>query len=488
MLGIYLRLKALPGTLRERRCGRSSTAGRETVGRLGQGGTRHGVRDLIVVERNPDENRWIWATLMLSSVSLVAIVFAAWELVENRFFRDVDYMTLHYLYITRGIASSLLLASWAAWFVLRQHRRHAEELRRSREHYRHLLEASPGAVVLYDENFMVVEWSASAEHLYGFRGSEVLGRPLLTLPQSLESETRQLIARVKKGERILGLETTRRSRSGESLEVELSLLSFSEGSGEGLFLEVTTDIRQRVRLRQTLLEVEKLTSMGRMAAGTAHHLNTPLATLRLRVQMMADREHHPGCTADLARLEDGLRFCQQFVQRLLEFSRRPAAEKHPQEIAQTIQSVVSFLGPTIHSKGATVSLDLEAANGARIFADRNLLEALLTIILSNAVDAIPEGGVIEMRCRKLIPDRIELQVKDNGCGIAPADIHRVFEPFFTTKGTGKGTGLGLPIARNIVSEHGGTIAIENAPEGGAIVTLELPVWKPAMAEKSGALS
>ena len=68
------------------------------------------------------EKQWFWATLTLSSITLVSVVFAAWELVENRFFRNADYLTLHYLYITRGIASSLVLAFWAAWFVLRQRR------------------------------------------------------------------------------------------------------------------------------------------------------------------------------------------------------------------------------------------------------------------------------------------------------------------------------------------------------------------------------
>ena len=77
------------------------------------------------------EKRWFWATLTLSSITIVSVVFAAWELVENRLFRDADYLTLHYLYITRGIASSLLLAFWAAWFVLRQKRKSEEDLRRS---------------------------------------------------------------------------------------------------------------------------------------------------------------------------------------------------------------------------------------------------------------------------------------------------------------------------------------------------------------------
>ena len=126
--------------------------------------------------RRSQEQRWLWATLTLSSISIAAVVFAVWEVVENRFFHHVDYLTLHYLYITRGIASSLLLAVWAAWYVMRQRRRSEEELRKSRERYRGLIETSPSAVALFDSSLAVSEWNAAAERLYGFTKEEILGK------------------------------------------------------------------------------------------------------------------------------------------------------------------------------------------------------------------------------------------------------------------------------------------------------------------------
>src|SRR5512140_917528 len=120
------------------------------------------------------ESRWFWATLVLSCISIVALVMAFWELVENHFFRDLDYVSLHYLYISRGIASSLLLAAWAAWFVLSQRRTAEQALRHSHERYRGLLNASPGAVVLYDSSLRVVEWNAAAERLYGYAREEIV--------------------------------------------------------------------------------------------------------------------------------------------------------------------------------------------------------------------------------------------------------------------------------------------------------------------------
>ncbi len=428
------------------------------------------------------ERRWFWATLMLSSITVAAVVFSAWELVENRFFRSADYITLHYLYITRGILSSLLLAIWAAWYVLRQRRQNEEELRRSRERYRGLLEVSPGAVALYDASWRVTEWNAAAERLYGFSKAEVLGQCLPTVPPEKEAELHGFLAQVEAGRPVLDVESLRRDHQGVCFEVQLSLLPFHEATGRNYYLEVTDDIRERVRMRQRLLEIEKLASMGQMAAGTAHHLNTPLAAMLLRIQMMQERAHHGACAPDLERLEAGMRFCQHFVQRLLEFSRRAPVDKQPQNLAHTVESVVSFFAPSVLAKRAQVALELSEVNGQQVLADRNLLEALFSILLNNALDAITPGGAITILCRTIGPTRVEVQIGDNGCGIAPADLPHIFEPFFTTKGPGKGTGLGLAIARNIMLEHGGSIRLESAPQRGTTVFMELPLFQPVAAE------
>ncbi len=432
---------------------------------------------------NKDQRRgWFWATLALSSISIVALVFGAWELVQNRFFRDTDYLTLHYLYISRGMVSSLLLAFWAAWFVLRERKASEAELRRSRERYRGLLEASPGAVALYDKDLVVTEWNAAAERLYGFTKAEVLQQRLPTVPPEKTDELQHLLAQVAAGQPVLEIETQRQGQNGAAFDVQLSLLPFREPAGQDYFLEVTSDIRQRVQLRQTLLEVEKLTTMGQMAAGTAHHLNTPLASMLLRVQMMRDNALTNGLSADLARLENSLRFCQQFVQRLLDFSRHPQPQKQLELIDNTIESVVSFLSPQILAKRVDLSLDLAAAEGQKMFGDRNQLEALFLILLSNSLDAVESNGRISVLCSKSSDARMQVQIRDNGCGIDAADLRRVFEPFFTTKPPGKGTGLGLAIAENILREHGGSIRFESTPEVGTTAYVDLPLCASAVAK------
>ncbi len=435
------------------------------------------------MEGNTGQGRWFWVTLALSSVTIVGGVFAAWELVEMRFFRDADYVTLHYLYITRGIGSSLLLAFWAAWFVLRERRGAEQQLRRSRERYRGLLESAPGAVALYDRDLTVLEWNALAEQLYGFRKAEVLGAPLPTLLETQRAELLKILHDVESGLAAPALETQRYGKDGSAIDVQLNLSLFREDTGEPYFLEVTHDIRERVRLRQTLLQIEKLTTMGQMASGTAHHLNTPLAAMLLRIRM-ARASHDIG--KDLDQLESSVRFCQQFVQRLLDFSRRPESRKQPESLAAIIESVVAFLNPQIVSKKVSVATQVAGLNGALVLADRNELEALLLILLTNAVDAVGAGGEIWVAGRQR-GQRLELAVRDNGCGIAAANLPRIFEPFFTTKPAGSGTGLGLAIAHNIAQEHGGDIRVASEPGAGTTVTVELPLHQGAAGMKQGVL-
>lgn len=431
------------------------------------------------------EKKWFWATLTLSSITIVSVVFAAWELVENHFFRDATYVTLHFLYITRGIASSLLLAFWAAWFVLRQRRRYEEDLRRSRERYRGLLESFPGAVILYDSDLIVLEWNASAERMYGYSKQEVCGTAFPAVPENRREELLAFMERVRRGEKVLDIETLRQQRDGTSFEAQLSLLPFRESRDALYFVEVTADIRERVRWRERMLEIEKLTSMGKMAAGTAHHLNSPLAALLLRVQLM--KEGADGAPAeDLGRLEDGLKFCRDFVRRLLEFTRTTPAERGLHDLGAMLESVAGFFHPVILSKGASLRVDSSGVRGAPVLADRNLLETVLLILLSNALDATPRGGEIRILGRHVSPETIGFMVSDNGAGIRAENLKHVFEPFFTTKEPGKGTGLGLAIARNVVVEHGGAIRIESEAGRGTTVFVELPLAETAVLQQRAA--
>ncbi|HLY95999.1 MAG TPA: HAMP domain-containing sensor histidine kinase, partial [Sideroxyarcus sp.] len=201
---------------------------------------------------------------------------------------------------------------------------------------------------------------------------------------------------------------------------------------------------------------------------------TPLAAMLLRLRMMREGKFEGSLQADLERLDASVAFCQKFVQRLLDFSRCAQSRKQPEPIDRTLEAVVGFLSPQFLAKQVRFTLELDGASQARVVADRNQLEALFLILLSNALDAVEPGGRVHVRCRRR-ETRVEVQVADSGCGIAPDILPRIFEPFFTTKPPGKGTGLGLAIAGNILQEHGGVLRFESAPQQGTTAVVELPL-------------
>ncbi len=198
------------------------------------------------------EKRWFWATLTLSSITIVSVVLAAGNWSKNRLFRDANYVTLHYLYVTRGIASSLLLAFWAAWFVLRQRRKSEADLRRSRDLYRGLLEAFPGAVMLYDSELRVLEWNAPAERMYGYtqRGNSA-ARRLPIRPRHTPPSSKTFLRRVRaRRPRARCRDSAPAQRMASPSKSNSACCPFAKAPAPSCFLEVTTDIRERVRWRR----------------------------------------------------------------------------------------------------------------------------------------------------------------------------------------------------------------------------------------------
>ncbi|MBI2820259.1 MAG: PAS domain S-box protein [Acidobacteria bacterium] len=419
---------------------------------------------------------WFWTTLLLSCLTVLTVVFATWELVEQKFFQYLTYSQLHYLYITRGVASSLLLAAWAVWFVLRERRKTEEELRRSRERYWAMLAHAADAVVLLDRRCTVLEWNPQAAALYGYSRDEAIGKPLQTLAPKEREELLQIQKRLEAGEPVVDLETRRLHRSGEWRDVGLRVSSFQDvGSGQRVFLEMASDLREKIRLREKAIEMEKLTSMGRMAAGTAHTLNTPLAAMLLRVEMLQDQLSGRECAEDIKHLESSTRFCQEFVQKLLQYGRPSETALQSLRVEELLDSIYTFFRPTFQVRRQKLSFDNGHLRGVYIRADRSQMEALFAALLMNSLDALPASGGGQVVLSGALQDgMVELFVSDNGCGVPPEKLPHIFEPFFTTKKAGQGTGLGLSIASNIVKESGGSLELVNNPTGGVTVRIRLP--------------
>jgi two-component system, sporulation sensor kinase A len=422
-----------------------------------------------------EDRVWLWITLVLSCITILTFIFAVWELIEQRFFRDLDFRQLHFLYVTRGVASSVLLAGWAVWFVFLERRKSEDELRRSWKRYHAMLEHAADAVVLFDSQLRILEWNPHAAVLYGYDREAVLGQVMPTLGSSEEKELRSILQRLQQSDAMIEIETKRRTRSGEWVDAGIRISSFADvETGQRVFLEMAADLGEKIRLRQRALEVEKLTSMGRLAAGTAHTLNTPLAAMLLRIEMLKDELGEGRSAAELSRLELSTRFCQDFVQKLLQYSRPSESAMRCVEVAELVDSICTFFKPTFQLHKQTLRWNCQGLRGIYVVADRNQMEALFAALLMNALDAVAEHGEVSVE-GALQGEQVVFWVRDDGCGVPADKLGRIFEPFFTTKEPGHGTGLGLSIAHNIVSEHGGAIGLSNNPDRGVTVEVCLPL-------------
>jgi signal transduction histidine kinase len=263
------------------------------------------------------------------------------------------------------------------------------------------------------------------------------------------------------------------------------LISYSTVHGEdGRYLGLvflSLDISERValeqeqkQLRDQLFQQEKMVLIGQIAASVAHELNTPLATILLRAQLIEQQAEEDSDLSDLKVLEGEARRCRRIIDSLLGFSRRSEGVISRTDLNSLIQESLSLVENDLALKGIKLETDY-AENGTIVCVDSNQIQQVLLNLVANAADAMPDGGHLRISTR-LLSDRtsVEIQVTDSGCGMGEDVLNRVFDPFFTTKEHGKGTGLGLAICQRIAEEYEGEIKIQSQPGEGTTVFVRLP--------------
>jgi two-component system, NtrC family, sensor kinase len=237
------------------------------------------------------------------------------------------------------------------------------------------------------------------------------------------------------------------------------------------------DIEMRVRYdRQTksIIQADKLTSLGRLAAGIAHEINNPLTNASLGVQLIKNRMQgdgfEPAFVEKLCAVERNIDRASKIAGELLQFSRQQETTFVPLNVNNVIASSLTLL----HHRLGRVDLHQDLDAVPDVMGDPVKLEQLLINILENSLDAMPEGGSLSISTARR-NGVVEIRVIDSGAGIPEENLQRVFDPFFTTKEIGQGTGLGLAICYGIIRQHHGMIEIANAPTPGTMVTVKLPI-------------
>ena len=311
----------------------------------------------------------------------------------------------------------------------------------------------------------------SAAALTASLGGALLLVILLLLVRSI---TRPIAALVTAAQKIGGGDLGYRIQA-VGTDDELGTLS---GAFNEMAERLDANRKQTVQLQSQLIQAEKLSAVGQLISAVAHELNNPLAAISGYAQMALMDECPPRLRDDLEHLYKNVLRCRKVVDNLLFFVRQSRQERRRVNLNEAAASALELLEyRLVKTENVRVVKEL-AERSPEIAGDFQQIVQVLVNLVGNACDAMerpayrPEGKILTIRTGA--QGRPFIDIQDNGAGIAPELREKVFQPFFTTKEPGRGTGLGLPICRQIVREHGGDIGLESFPGGGTVFRLNFP--------------
>jgi two-component system, NtrC family, sensor kinase len=363
----------------------------------------------------------------------------------------------------------------------------AEELGRMREFNENILESLDDGLVVFDGDERIVRWNRALEGFYGVPRTAAIGRELSDVfDRPFVDALRAARRENPYGATLYRVPITRQSTSTRDDEQSLKLLvnatavplqgqSGAAGQVAGTILLIE-DITDHVHLEEQLQISEKMASIGLLAAGVAHEVNTPLTGISSFTQMLLDgADPADPRTVLLEKIEKQTFRAAKIVNGLLNLSRPGAGdnERAPVDLNAVITDVFSLLEHQFSAGRIKVRRELSPDPVVVPGSEHQLQQVFLNLFL-NARDAMPRGGWLSVATR-IDGDSIVAEVADTGSGIPSEHLARIYDPFFTTKAIGRGTGLGLSITYGIVREHQGTIRCDSAIGQGTRFTLMLPL-------------
>ena len=347
----------------------------------------------------------------------------------------------------------------------------AEQVERLKDFSENIVGSLNVGVMALDLAGRVESWNPQLERLTGIPRDQAIGHDVSSLlPGELVAE---LDARSNgHGGEIYKFPLV--NRAGQGLMVNVSVTPLADKSGAELGrLVLLNDITERMQLEQQLLQTEKLTSLGLLAAGVAHEVNTPLAVISNYIQMLA--RQLPGDDSRQKIIEKIVKQtfrASEIVNNLLNFSRTGAGEFAAISLNEVLEETLTLVAHPFRAAHVSVIKSFEE-NLPSMKGSGNRLQQVFLNLFLNARDAMPSGGMLEVRTSSR-NGSVEVEVTDTGTGIPTENMGRIFDPFFTTKATGRGTGLGLSVSYGIVQEHNGRIEVRSTPGKGTSFHLEFP--------------
>jgi two-component system, NtrC family, sensor kinase len=369
--------------------------------------------------------------------------------------------------------------------LYRQLHNKADELERMREFSENILESLNDGLAVVNREDRIVRWNRRLEELYGVRHEDAVTRRLDEIFEPGFIEVLRSARRESpEGAAFYRVPLTTRNEPVRRLLVNLATtpLRDSDGAIAGTIV-IIEDISARVQLEEQLQISEKMASIGLLAAGVAHEVNTPLTGISSFTQMLLQgAEPDDPRTKVLEKIERQTFRAAKIVNGLLNLARPAQTDSAAVDVNVVINDVLALLEHQLRSGRIQVRKELCPSPLLVQGVEYKLQQVFLNLFL-NARDAMPRGGWLTIASRE-DDAGAAIEVGDTGSGIPPEQLSRIYDPFFTTKDLGKGTGLGLSITYGIVQEHGGNITCDSAIGQGTRFTLTLPI----VSSKSGVAS
>jgi len=382
---------------------------------------------------------------------------------------DVEILRTVSGYVAVAIENSLLY---------KDQQERASELKLLKEFNESIIESINVGLLAVDLEGCVTRLNSALEHMLDLRRDAAVGRRVEDLfSEDFADTLKQVLGKdgwhLQEIRNIYKLHTA--TRTNRALVLNIALAPLQDAQGQTGALVVIEDVTARISLEEQLQQREKLSSIGLLAAGVAHEVNTPLTGVSSYTQMLLAmlNENDPK-HALLQKVRTQAERATNIVNNLLNFSRTGSATEFGEvDVARVLDDTLQLLEPQMRRSQIEIVRSY-GEDAPRAYANAGKLQQVFTNLLLNARDAIPDGGRIVVSTSTAEDGSLIAEISDTGIGIAPEKIAKIYDPFYTTKGVGQGTGLGLAVTYGIVQEHAGRISVDSEPGHGTTFRITLP--------------
>jgi PAS domain S-box-containing protein len=341
-----------------------------------------------------------------------------------------------------------------------------------------IVESSDDVILSKDLDGTITSWNEAATRVLGYSPEEMIGSSILKLiPEHLHSDEKIIIESIRAGRRVEHFETIRLTKSGQLLDVSLTVSPVRDAFGNVIGAsKILRDISGRKRLEKSLVQAEKIAATGRMAATIAHEINNPLEAVVNLLFLLRPKIGDAEGIHFLNTVESELGRVSHIAKQTLGYYRENASAIST-SLAELALQAITIYEPRCKAAGIQIRSLLDSSR--KTVVRRGEMMQVISNLISNSIYAMPRGGILSISVKdaEMPLDGIVLVVQDSGVGIAAVDLSKVFDAFFTTRGT-VGTGIGLFIAKQFIEGHGGRIEIESKTDPnnhGTTVRVFLPM-------------